>query len=193
MKNRLVSVAFLLLLLLAATGIALSMLCKVGLKPGDAGTFLAGLVGLFAAWIVWSQSEIISRQVRLLKQQLELQAIIELDKEWNAPEMLTKRRRAWNSQNEPDIDRIESVLEFLEKVSTFEKKGVISADLIWDSFGWYVSRYHHYSKDVIKKLRKKWVRTTNGQNRVDPTLYMDLETLADGLLKQDLKHGISAR
>jgi len=187
MKKRLISVAFILLFLLGATGIALSMLCRAGLKPGDAGTFLAGLVGLLAAWIVWSQSEIISRQVQLLRQQLELQAIIELDKEWNSPEMLAKRRRAWNSHNKPDIDRIEGVLEFLEKVSTFEKKGVISADLIWDTFGWYVSRYHHYCKDVIKELRKKWVRNRDDKTRMDPTLYMDFEALADELLKQDLK------
>src|SRR6266849_540141 len=101
----------------------------------------------------------------LIKQQMQLQAIIELDKEWNSTEMLAKRKAAWTSENEPAIDDIESVLEFLEKVSTFEKEGVISPDLIWDTFGWYVSRYYCYSKAVIKGirgnegLRRKWTPT----------------------------------
>ena len=90
-------------------------------------------------------------------------------------------------QNKPDVENVEGVLEFLEKVSTFEKQRVISADLIWDTFGWYVSRYHYYNKDVIADLRKKWVQNEDDPNRVDPTLYMDLEALADELLKQDVK------
>ena len=55
---------------------------------------------------------------------MELQAELELDKEWNSAEMLENRRAVWNDRNEADEEPIESVLEFLEKVSTFEKRAV---------------------------------------------------------------------
>jgi hypothetical protein len=153
-------------------GVGLSRFHIADLKPSDGVLLLAGLL---PAAVVWWQGH-------LIKQQMQLQAIIELGREWNSWDMLENRRMAWNSQNEPDIENIESILEFLEKVSTFEKQGVISAELIWDTFGWYVSRYYHYSKDAITQLRKKW--TPKGFDR---TLYKDLEDLANRLLKQDIK------
>jgi hypothetical protein len=164
-------------LAILAIGLGLSIIQLADLKPSDGALLFAGLL---PAAIVWWQ-------VRLIKQQMQLQAIIELDKEWNSPGMLESRKAAWNRQNEPDIENVECVLEFLEKVSTFEKQRVISADLIWDTFGWYVSRYHYYNKDTIADLRRYWVQNDDDKDRVDSTLYMDLESLADKLLKQDVK------
>src|SRR5580692_10787110 len=100
----------------AVTAIVLSMFHMFCLKPTDGATVFAGLL---AFTIVWWQGG-------LIKEQMQLSAILELDREWNSREMLEKRRMAWNNQNSPNKDTIEGPLEFLEKVSTFEKRGVIS-------------------------------------------------------------------
>ena len=158
---------FFFLCFVGLAGVCLSMFQIAGLKPSDGATLFAGLL---AGTIVWWQGH-------LIKGQMQLQAIIELEKEWNSNEMLTKRKNAWSANDKPDKGHIEGVLEFLEKVSTLEKRGVISDDLIWDTFGWYVWRYYHYSKYVIAELRDDWT------NMTDPTLYGDLEELWNKLLK----------
>ena len=75
---------------------------------------------------------------------------------------------------------IENVLEFLEKVSTFERRGAVSAKLIWDTFGWYLWRYYYYSAEIIAELRKEWT-----SKKSDQTLYQDLEALYGKMLKQE--------
>lgn len=163
---------FLLLFLVGFIGIILSMLGVEGLRPRDgAGLFAALLAGA----IVWWQGY-------LIKQQMELQAALELYKEWNSREMLGSRRRAWNDQNEVNEDVIEEILEFFEKVSSFEKRGVISIDLIWDTFGWYMWRYYFYSKTAIETLRRKWA-----PKRPDETLYQELEAISPKLLALEIE------
>lgn len=158
---------FVLLACLAVVFIVLSMFHVASLKPSDGAVVFAGLL-TFA--IVWWQGS-------LIKEQMQLSAIIELDREWNSSEMLAKRRRAWTDQNLPNKHTIEGALEFLEKVSTFEKEGVISCSLIWDTFGWYVWRYYHYSKGVIAELQEEWA-----PGHADLTLYENLKALNDKLL-----------
>lgn len=160
-----------LLVFICVAGIVLSLLQLAGLKPSDGATLFAG--GL-AAGIVWWQGH-------LIKKQMELQAIIDLDKEWNSTEMLKKRKEAWNEQNQTEKYRIEGALEFLEKVSTFEKRGVISADLIWETFGWYLWRYYYYAAEAIKELRAEWT-----PKAPDLTLYENLEALWGEMLKGEI-------
>lgn len=152
-------------------GIVLSLLNRAGLRASDGATLFAG--GL-AAGIVWWQGH-------LIKKQMELQAIIDLDKEWNSREMLEKRKAAWNEQNQPDKYRVEGVLELLEKVSTFEKRGVVSTGLIWETFGWYLWRYSYYCAKTIDELRTEWT-----PKFPDPTLYEDLERLWKKMLKLEI-------
>src|SRR2546422_3664824 len=122
--KKLLSIVFALLALLAMVAVVLSFLKIADLKPSDAAPIFAGLL---AFSIVWWQGHLINRQ-------MELQAIIELEKEWNSQEMVKRRKATWTDKNKPDKTKIEGVLEFLEKVSTLEKGGIISADLIWDTF-----------------------------------------------------------
>jgi hypothetical protein len=173
MKKHLPLIVFIPLTILAVVGILFSFMEWKGFtKPEGAAIF----AGLLAFSIVWWQGYLIRRQ-------MELQAVIELDKEWNSKEMLKKRSEAWLPNWNPNEQTIEAVLEFLEKVSTLERTGFISDKLIWDTFGWYVMRYHRYTSALIPELRKKWAMT----NRPDPTLYCDLETLADKLLKREVR------
>lgn len=161
---------FSLLFLVCAVWILLSVFHVACFGPSDGVTLFAG--GL-AGGIVWWQGH-------LIKRQMELQAIIDLHKEWNSREMAENRRGAWDDRNQADKNRIENVLEFLEKVSTFERRGAVSAELIWDTFGWYVWRYYHYSAEVVGELRKEWT-----PKKADQTLYQDLEALYGKLLKQE--------
>jgi hypothetical protein len=152
-------------------GIVFSFLHIAGLKPSDGITLFAGL---FAAGIIWWQGY-------LIKLQMELQAVIELHKEWNSGEMRKKRRSAWNDRNRVDKYRIEDVLEFLEKVSTFERHGAVTSQMIWATFGWYLWRYYHYSSEAIQELRQEWT-----PKKPDSTLYEDMQALYDKLLKQEV-------
>jgi hypothetical protein len=64
-------------------------------------------------------------QVVLLRKQIQLQAIIDLDREWRSQEMRRKRSSLWTNGGHPDENKVEDVLEFLEKVSSFEERGFI--------------------------------------------------------------------
>lgn len=126
-------------------------------------------------------------QAQLLKKQIQLQAIMDLDREWRSNEMLQERSSFWSAEGHPDQDRAEDVLEFLEKVSSFEEGGIIECRLVWDTLGWYMVRYHHYCQNVIEILRERWT------HRRDHTLYQDLEKLSDKLLREEAnKQRISA-
>jgi hypothetical protein len=129
--------------------------------------------GLLTGAIIWWQGHLIRRQ-------MELETTVDLYREWNSREMRQKRHAAWLN-DKPDPDRIEDVLEFLEKVSTFDKERFISLGLVWDTFGWYLSRYYFYCKDVIMEKRVAWT-----PGRTGATLYRDLELLDPKLRRMEL-------
>jgi hypothetical protein len=157
------------------------LVCSVVLgKPIlGGGDDVALFIGLVTGGVIWWQGHLIKRQI-------ELSTIIDLYREWNSEGMLQSRRAAWVNaprlNGEPNPDRIEEVLEFLEKVSTLEEGRFISRVLVWDTFGWYVSRYYFYSKDLILRLRRKWTDA-----EPDPTLYQDLERFYEKLTRMDLR------
>ncbi len=127
--------------------------------------------GLLAGAVVWWQGHLLARQ-------LAYSTVLDLYKEWDSAEMLERRGAAWIlTEDRPDPETIEGVLEFLEKVSTMERDRYISRRLIWDTFGWYIGRYFYYCKDAIKDLRVYWT------GKSDPTLYRDLERFYGSLIK----------
>src|ERR1017187_8403218 len=75
-------------------GVALSMLHWFCLKPSDGATLFAGLTAAAMG----------GGQGHLIKGQMQLQAIIELHKEWNSSDMLVKRKLAWSDKNEVNED-----------------------------------------------------------------------------------------
>jgi hypothetical protein len=142
-------------------------------------TLLAGLATLAA--LIAAVGVVI--QGCLLRKQIQLQGLLELDKEWNSEAMVENRARAWTEAKEPDLGELEGVLEFLEKVGSLEEAGVLDAKLIWDlAVGWYLIRYSYYCRDAIKELRRRWTAP-----REDPTLYQDLEELSAKLLRFEVK------
>jgi hypothetical protein len=83
-----------------------------------------------------------ARQGALLRKQIQLQGLLDLDKEWNSADMRARRASGWTPANDINLENIEDVLDFLEKVSSFEERNVLDAELVWDStLGWYLLRY----------------------------------------------------
>lgn len=54
-------------------------------------------------------------------------------------------------------------------------------DLVWETFGWYVWRYYHYSRSVIEELQEQWT-----PERADLTLYENLKAMYDKLLGREV-------
>lgn len=145
---------------------------KPCLSSTDRVTLFVGL--LAAAVVLW--------QGKLIADQIVLSTILELYRDWNSQEMLDKRQNAWTKDGEgPNADSIEDALEFLEKVSTIAKNRFVTSQLVWDTFGWYIGRYYFYCKNVIQDLRRKWT------DRIDPTLYQDLEWFYPRLLELEVR------
>jgi hypothetical protein len=142
-------------------------------------SLIAIVVSLLAAWFALNQA-------LLLKKQIQLQAIIDFDREWRSQEMRSKRSSLWTDGGHPDENKVEDILEFLEKVSSFEQRGIIQYHLLWDTLGWYIVRYHHHCRNAIEILRDKWT------HKRDPTLYQDLEELSAKLTREEAsQRGIS--
>ena len=132
------------------------------------------VISLAAALFAWYQA-------RLLERQIQLQAIMDLDREWRSSGMQRQRASCWTKEGHADQETIENVLEFLEKVSSFEERNIIETGLVWDTLGFYLVRYHRYCRNVIEILRNHWTL------KPDATLYQDLEKLSSKLLHEEAK------
>jgi hypothetical protein len=132
-------------------------------------------MGLLAVIVVYSQ--LIS-----LRDQLQLQALMEYSKQWNSKEMKETRKTAMNIlklksvSQDVNIDPLEQVLELLEDFSSLANNKVIDQKLVWkSSLGWYACRYFYYSREnkSIKAIRCKWC----SESQKDDTYYEELESL----------------
>ena len=137
------------------------------------------LVGLITTGVVWWQGG-------LIKVQIQFQSFIELDKEWNSPEMLEAREKAFNkTTRQYDLFKLEGILEFLEKFASFKKAGVLDMNLIYHSnIGWYTVRYYFFNVENIVTLREKWK---------DDSLYEDMKDLYVEYLALEVGHSTEKR
>jgi hypothetical protein len=143
-------------------------------------------MGLLAVIVVYSQ--LIS-----LRDQLQLQALMEYSKQWNSQEMKDKRKTAMNIlklkpvPQDVNIDPLEQVLELLEDFSSLANKKIIDQKLVWkSSLGWYASRYFYYSREngSIEMIRSKWC----SESQKDNTYYEELESLYDQYLDNEVNN-----
>ena len=135
------------------------------------------LLAITTAIVIWWQGQ-------QLKRQLELQVITELYNEWNKDKMC-KARCTLCSILPPDgvitnfegdiLNKVENVIEFLERIASYYNNEVLTRDLVWDTFSFYIMRYYFYTHKAIKAIEKKW-----GD---DKTLYCDLNALSEDLMK----------
>ena len=140
-----------------------------------ATVFLACVTGA----VIWDQGT-------QLKKQNQLNALIDLYAEWDGTEMLeyrdgASRALAKKHLSEDDLNYIEVVLEFFEKVSTLVENGTLDANSVWQGFGWYLVRYYYYSKEFIEIFRTRWT-TIN-----DPTLYENIGYVYKKLMAEEIR------
>lgn len=144
------------------------------------------VLGILVAWYA------IESQGNAIKKQIQLQAILEFDKEWSSPTMLTRRARVawtlkdppknWEELNPKERSDIETVLEFFEKISSLVRDESLDLHVVWRAtFGWHLMRYAHYSKDFVVYLRGSWTASP------DVTLFEDLETVSGRLIDMEIK------
>jgi len=122
--------------------------------------FATLLVGWITFFIIWWQGS-------LLKQQIQFQTYLELEKEWNSNEMIKVREEIAKSKSDSSqLYKLETILEFLEKFSLFKKRNAMDMDFILSSsIGWYAVRYYYYNRENIEILRKRYL---------DDELYVEL-------------------
>jgi len=104
-------------------------------------------VGLLTAGVVaWQGS--------LIKSQIALQAILDLEREWNSPEMFEYREHIREPDGAWNVSNLEAALEFFEKLASFNIAGLLSMDLVCAStLGWYAAHYYLFARDEIQRLR----------------------------------------
>jgi branched-subunit amino acid transport protein len=144
-------------------------------------------LAITTAFVIWWQG-------RQLKKQLELQIITELYKEWNEDRMFRARCALCKilpsdgvicKYEDNTLDKVESVIEFLERIASYYMNGVLTRSLVWDTFSFYIMRYYFYTHNAIKEIEKKW-----GD---DKTLYCDLNNLYKALMKLEVKRRVKTK
>jgi len=133
--------------------------------------FATLLVGWITFFIIWWQGS-------LLKQQIQFQTYLELEKEWNSEEMIKVREEIARSKSDSSqLYKLETILEFMEKFSLFKKRNAMDMEFILcSSIGWYAVRYYYYNRENIEFLRKEYL---------DNELYVELRDLYNDYLKYE--------
>lgn len=124
------------------------------------GTLIAGSVT--AGAVFW--------QGDLIKRQIAFSTYIELDREWNSPEMLEARKEVHAPATDDwDHSRLEMILEFFEKVAWLFELSAARPFVFRSTLGWYAVRYFLFAREhgQIQKLRDTW----------QSDIYGDLERL----------------
>jgi len=135
------------------------------------GLYLLVSVAILGATMVATLATalIILRQATLLGQQNQVNALIELQREWESPRMHFLRSR-WAAET-TDLGAVEPILEFLEEFAGFRKREVLNNELIWDTtIGWHAVHYYFYNDENgnIENLRSRWR---------DKSLFQNLEVV----------------
>lgn len=142
---------------LFASALILFLLLKLVLsgKNGHwdvATTYATLLVGLVAAVVViW--------QGYLIKKQIAFSTYLDLDKEWNSPEMIEARQTVHApGSNDWDLSRLESILEFFEKLASMYKLSNDMPFIYQSTLGWYAAQYFLFAREhgQIDRLRELW-------------------------------------
>lgn len=148
----------------------------------DATAWMTLVLAITTALVIYWQGN-------KLKMQIQLQALLELDRDWNKREMRKLRAKACEilkkipkkNLTEVELDIVEHLFEYLEKICSFQKMSILESNSLWSILGWYIVRYYYYGFEAIKLLRKRWT------NDYDPTLYKDMENVYKKLIEREIK------
>ena len=120
---------------------------------------LSLLVSLAAAAAVFWQA-------RLMTLSLRAATLLDLDARWRSPQMLRTRtlaaerlyrqRRTGETPQQlaesPESDMAD-VLDFLDTVAYFQKRGVLDVPLVWNSFYWWMENYWIACMTYVQAVR----------------------------------------
>jgi hypothetical protein len=139
---------------------------------------MAGTIA--TALIIW-------RQAHLLNQQNQVNALLELQRDWESRRMHSLRSSwAWAPMERNEA--LEPILEFLEEFAGSRKRKVLNDELIWDTtIGWHAARYYFYNMENgnIDKFRKDWL---------DGQIFQNLEqTLWPAYIRNESKQNKKSR
>jgi len=148
-----------------------SFLLLITSSSSDAATLATLFAGALAAdVVVW--------QGYLIKRQLAFSTYLDLDKEWNSQEMIEARQRVHTpDSDEWDYSRLETILEFLEKLSLMFRVSGDMRLLYRTTLGWYASRYFLFARHhgQIDHLRELWSERVYGDIEDFYDLYLSWE------------------
>jgi hypothetical protein len=153
-------------------------------------SIVAVAAGLLTALFIW-------KQVRLLRTQNQLLALIQLSANWNSNGMSLLRYRwaedelrAHLADEDRNLDALEPILEFLEEFAGLRERRILDDELVWDStIGWHAARYYFYNHDNgnVGRLRAQWQDATLCQNLAGLwRRYLKVETAERGINEQEL-------
>jgi|KBSMisStaDraftv2_1062788.scaffolds.fasta_scaffold114039_2 hypothetical protein len=126
-------------------------------------------LNLITFWVAWGQH-------RDAKELLQVQISVELEKEFNSPEMRRARQRVATQALEKSELKEDRVLDFFDKVGMYVHQGRLDDDTAYESFAYWVERYWPVYQEFVRNFRS---------DEHDDTLYLSFEELYQLMLKED--------
>lgn len=120
------------------------------MEGSNVAEWIAAIAAVMTAGIIYGQA-------RLLIQQNQISALIQMQKEWDSARYRMLRSR-W-AANPLNLKAAEPILEFLEDFAGFGKRDVFDDELIRDTtLGWHAARYYYYNhkNGNISSIRQTW-------------------------------------
>lgn len=156
------------------------------------------LVGISLLTAIWQKDE--SRKQReVMQAQLEqqkkdsqaqredskallaVQMSVEMDKQFDSPEMRSARKRLATQLLNKKRVREDRLLDFFETLAMYTSQGRIDKDTVYQSYSYWVERYFPALQSEIKKTR---------QQERDSTFYEGFEDLYKDMMANDKKDGL---
>jgi len=123
------------------------------------------------------------QQSKDAKALLEVQISVELDKQFDSPEMRKARIRLSKQLLKNGEVTETRVQDFFDKIGMYERQGRIDQDTVYASFSYWIERYWPELETSIGEIRKL-------EN--DPGYYGEFEGLYKKILAVDAKDGLAA-
>ncbi|HEU4881961.1 MAG TPA: hypothetical protein VFT45_06950 [Longimicrobium sp.] len=137
------------------------------------------------AFIVAASLFFIAWQVQIQGHSNVLASLNGFHERWTAPEAVLARGSTcerWSSTAPAFGNSEETVCSFFETLGLYVEKRVISREMAWEMYSYYVENYWALLKDGIAGLRHK-----NGDN----TLYCHFGKLNDSMRDYGLRRGVT--
>ena len=124
---------------------------------GQAPTSWWTMVWVLASWVAIGMTlYAVNAQRQNARKLLQTQIAVELDKQFDSPEM-RRARRSLATQLLAKNGEVSDyrVFDFFEKIAAYDAEDRIDDETVYDEFSYYTVRYWLASQDTIKSYRKE--------------------------------------